>query len=440
MVWGKNGHAYKVFKEKLLWPQAKQRCEELGGHLVSITSQEEQEFLHTVIEKSGIAVDTRQGLDSWREKLWAGGTDEGSEGKWRWVDGSAWGFTPWVKGQPDGDGNFLNICPHIRGGWNDDHAVGALVTGFICEWPKRAVSEPPKDESPQVEPDSRKAYLPLPLGKVATAVSTRGMFTNPDDKVERLAFPKWGLTEFDGVPYSLVDPQGQSVANVVMLHGPRGYLPPKMPKVVTVPFGQQAKAIHLLSGVSGWGFPATRQGTVSMIVQLAYADGKKEDHLLVNGEHMADYIRRVDVPKSTFAFNLGGRQVRHLRIEPGRPEAIASISLVKGNDETAPLVVAMTIERARSGQQRAGIPPDPIVGTWRWYVNGGEFPGHEFLPKGLVKDTPDASWLLVDPKERRYQLVWGDRRFIDVMTLSPDGTRLEGRNNEGAAITGVRVK
>lgn len=73
-------------------------------------------------------------------------------------------------------------------------------------------------------------------------------------------------------------------------------------------------------------------------------------------------------------------------------------------------------------------------------MNGGEFPGHEFLPKGLVKDTPDASWLLVDPQERRYQLLWLDRKFIDVISLSSDGSRLEGRNNKGAAITGIRVK
>jgi hypothetical protein len=136
LVWEENGHGYKAFREKLLWPEAKQRCEEMGGHLVSITSPEEQQFIHEVVSMAGIPVDMRQGMASWQEKLWIGGTDEGSEGKWRWVDGSPWGFTEWVKGQPDGDGNFVNICPHIAGRWNDDHAVGARVVGFICEWPK----------------------------------------------------------------------------------------------------------------------------------------------------------------------------------------------------------------------------------------------------------------------------------------------------------------
>ena len=54
-----------------------------------------------------------------------------------------------------------------------------------------------------------------------------------------------------------------------------------------------------------------------MIVRLHYADGKTEDHELKNGEHFADYIRRVDVPGSKFAFSAQGRQqVRYLKVEP----------------------------------------------------------------------------------------------------------------------------
>ena len=81
-----------------------------------------------------------------------------------------------------------------------------------------------------------------------------------------------------------------------------------------------------------------------MIVRLVYADGQKEDHPLVNGEHIADYIRRVDVPQSEFAFDLAGRQLRSLRIEPKRSEPLAAIEFVKGDDGTAPIVMAVTAE------------------------------------------------------------------------------------------------
>ena len=191
---------------------------------------------------------------------------------------------------------------------------------------------------------ARGKFVPLPLEKVATAVSTKGMFIDPDNAVERLVFTDWKPKTFQGVPFALVDPQGQSVPNVVMLHGPRGYLAPKMPKSVSLTLASPVKAIHLLGGIAGWGFPATAKGSTSMIVRLVYADGQKEDHALVNGEHIADYIRRVDVPQSEFAFDLAGRQLRSLRIEPKRSEPLAAIEFVKGDDGTAPIVMAVTAE------------------------------------------------------------------------------------------------
>jgi hypothetical protein len=79
-------------------------------------------------------------------------------------------------------------------------------------------------------------------------------------------------------------------------------------------------------------------------VRLTYQNGTVEEHPLVNGEHVADYIRRVDVPKSEFAFDLDGRQLRYLNVVPQRPDRIVSIDFVKGSDATAPIVMAMTVE------------------------------------------------------------------------------------------------
>src|SRR5439155_9441578 len=39
----------------------------------------------------------------------------------------------------------------------------------------------------------RGKYLPLSLEKVATVVTTRGMFGSPDNTTERLAFNEWGM-------------------------------------------------------------------------------------------------------------------------------------------------------------------------------------------------------------------------------------------------------
>jgi hypothetical protein len=117
-----------------------------------------------------------------------------------------------------------------------------------------------------------------------------------------------------------------------------------MPKAVSLVCNAPAKAIHLLSGVSGWGYPYSEKGSVSLIVRLHYEDGKTEDHALKNGEQFADYIRKVDVPGSKFAYDLKGKQLRYLTVIPQRPDKIERIEFVKGSDQTAPIIMAVTIE------------------------------------------------------------------------------------------------
>lgn len=191
---------------------------------------------------------------------------------------------------------------------------------------------------------SKGKYVPLPLGKVATAISTKGLFHDGDDGPDRMRFDDWKPKVFQGVPFVLVDPQGKQVPNIVLLNGPLGTMPPKMPKEVSLICNAPAAKIHLLSGISGWGFPAVQEKSVSMIVRLVYADGQTEDHPLQNGVHFSDYIRRIDVPQSQFAFDLKGQQLRYLAIEPKRQEPLKELILVKGNDDTAPIVMAVTLE------------------------------------------------------------------------------------------------
>jgi putative membrane-bound dehydrogenase-like protein len=193
---------------------------------------------------------------------------------------------------------------------------------------------------------ARGKYLPLDLRKVATVVTTRGMFFSEGAEAERLIFPDWSTKTFDDVPFQLVDPQVDRVANAVLLYGPQGKLPPTMPKAVTLECNAPAKAIHMLSGISGWGFPLGEKGSVSLIVRLHYGDGTTEDHELKNGIHFADYIRVVDVPESKLAYRLRGRQLRYLAVQPKRSELIREIEFVKGPDATAPVIMAVTVETA----------------------------------------------------------------------------------------------
>jgi putative heme-binding domain-containing protein len=189
-------------------------------------------------------------------------------------------------------------------------------------------------------------YMPISLDRYATAVSTKSLFHGGgDDGPDRMVFSDWAPKLFKDVPFILTDPRGNTIPNIILLYGPHGKLPPTMPRSVVLPCNSEAQAIHLLSGVGGWSFPATADKSVSMVVRLHYRDGQEEDIKLINGVHFADYIRHIDVPESEFAWALGGQQIRRVVVTPGKPDVIETIELIKGPDSTAPIVMAVTVER-----------------------------------------------------------------------------------------------
>ncbi|OYP37073.1 PVC-type heme-binding CxxCH protein [Rhodopirellula sp. MGV] len=191
----------------------------------------------------------------------------------------------------------------------------------------------------------RGQFTPLDLHKVATVASDKSMFVNPNAWEERMVFRDWSPKTFEGVPFVLIDPENQSVPNVVVLYGSSGQIARKYPKSVSLPVSGPVKSIHMLSGVAGWAYPYGQAERPALVVRLHYADGQTEDHTLVNGQHFADYIRRVDVPKSKFAYSTGGGQIRYLSVMPKRSEPLSSIELRDGSPEIAPVVMAITVEQ-----------------------------------------------------------------------------------------------
>jgi putative membrane-bound dehydrogenase-like protein len=190
----------------------------------------------------------------------------------------------------------------------------------------------------------RGKYLSVPLLRAATTVTTLGMFNSKGNSAERFVFREWSPKHIGDVPFQLIDPNGSRVANAVVLFSPRGALSSRMPKAVELPCNSAARRIHFLGGVSGWGYPVIEQPSVSLIVRLHYADGEIEEHPLRNGVHFADFGQLADVSGSERAFTLRGKQLRYLAVEPARQSTIETIELVKGPDETAPLVMAVTVE------------------------------------------------------------------------------------------------
>ncbi len=132
-----NGHSYKIYDSSKTWNEAKIYCENLGGHLAVITSEEEQTFINDLIKNET------------KGCYWIGGYY--SE-EWHWVTDETFEYTNWASGEPNGiQSGETNIMifqqqpPNAeaqRGQWNDENPSGfddidfynINNFGFICEW------------------------------------------------------------------------------------------------------------------------------------------------------------------------------------------------------------------------------------------------------------------------------------------------------------------
>lgn len=114
---------YEIIYGKLTWWEAAAYCESLGGHLATITSQAEQDFIDS--------------LNSDGDRLWIGGyRPDGLV--FAWITGEPWNYTNWDEGEPNNSSNVVShedsVCVWPRK-WNDlSYKNTSEQRGFICEW------------------------------------------------------------------------------------------------------------------------------------------------------------------------------------------------------------------------------------------------------------------------------------------------------------------
>jgi serine/threonine protein kinase len=133
------GHRYQFIAGDMSWNDAKARAEELGGHLVSLTSLEEDNWLRSNLLKE---------MKSER-LVWIGGEKQDKSAPWRWVTGEPFTYTNWVTGEgTDASASGIGYVNYaIKGiGWGDwvrerlpIAQSGSLqgtsrAAGFIVEW------------------------------------------------------------------------------------------------------------------------------------------------------------------------------------------------------------------------------------------------------------------------------------------------------------------
>jgi len=103
-VWNTNQHTYTIVTNDspVTWHEAKAAAELAGGHLATLTSQAELDFVYENLASDSVywEINNDRFIGPW-----LGATDEETEGEWKWVTGEAWEFTNWANSdQPD---NFL---------------------------------------------------------------------------------------------------------------------------------------------------------------------------------------------------------------------------------------------------------------------------------------------------------------------------------------------
>jgi len=121
----------------MTWTDAKAMAESLGGHLATLTSAAEADFVFTKVARA-----EQWWIDGGR---WLGGYQDTSapdysepRGGWRWVTGEAWSFTNWGGGEPNNYGGTEMYLHYLDTGgspvpyWNDQ-SNGRTQRGFIME-------------------------------------------------------------------------------------------------------------------------------------------------------------------------------------------------------------------------------------------------------------------------------------------------------------------
>ena len=143
-VWSGNGHGYLLVNRagtNVTWVQAKVAAEDLGGHLATITSQPEEDFVVDLVVKGepddfravGSGLDVGPFIGAYQPS-----PDASIEpaGGWAWITGEPWSYTAWHAGQPNnsyGDENYGSFGDSAQPGWNDIQGT-SVSTAFVVEF------------------------------------------------------------------------------------------------------------------------------------------------------------------------------------------------------------------------------------------------------------------------------------------------------------------
>ena len=127
------GHTYQFVPGEVTWDEAKVKAETMGGHLATVTSQQEHDWIGSTF---GAAL-------SASNRVWLGAS--AAENAWEWVTKEPFQFQRWAKGEPNGLTSRGSPMPPPYGlalsqgkgatfFWVDSTVNTRAVAGFLTEW------------------------------------------------------------------------------------------------------------------------------------------------------------------------------------------------------------------------------------------------------------------------------------------------------------------
>lgn len=202
---GGNGHQYEAVQQRLPFEAAKAAAEQKGGHLVTITSAAENEFVLSLITGENGRLDRRYWSPALGDRMtgpWIGAQQESDERSpdrgWSWVTGETFDYTSWHENEPNDHGGRQEDVVHFfrkesaSPGWND--GLGAYGHSYIVEYEPpagvAAVATPPPI-SPGPSNRSESTVAGLPASASATSQSESGSTGAASSPSPEAGAPEW---------------------------------------------------------------------------------------------------------------------------------------------------------------------------------------------------------------------------------------------------------
>lgn len=126
-----NGHRYKLVLENLSWEDAKQKCEGMGGHLLTIENRAELEFM---VKVTSAFLKQNQDMNT-ESRVWLGMKRDKANGQFVPLNGQPQLFSNWLEGSPKPNEDFVQMY-FQNGLWTSRMNSAEPIVFYICEWDK----------------------------------------------------------------------------------------------------------------------------------------------------------------------------------------------------------------------------------------------------------------------------------------------------------------